>query len=107
MSVRTRFIRPSLAVLALTGAIGLATPSVAVAIPTGGSTAGEITMKELKASGYSCGRAGVGGWLCTKSNSPTYACDNLGDCVHVGTFERPPRGTTRPPGPSPRAEQTP
>jgi len=107
MSRGAHFIRSSMAVFALIGCTGLITPSVAFAIPTGGSNAGEVKMKDLKADGYSCGRAGINSWLCTKSDSPTYACDSFGDCIHVGTFERAPRGTTRPSGPQPRAEQTP
>ena len=52
-------------------------------------------MDKLKDKGYDCGRAGVGGYDCTKGGSKYY-CDNAGKCEHVsGPFARTGR-TQRP-----------
>ncbi len=38
------------------------------------------TKDELEKDGYSCGRAGVGGYECTKDGAKTFLCDNAGKC---------------------------
>ena|SRR6478672_2751977 len=48
--------------------------------PSGGSPT-TTDMDKLKDQGYTCGRAGIGGYLCKKTGSPDKVCDNAGTCT--------------------------
>lgn len=83
-----RFVAAALVALS---ALLLAAPA-AVAVPTQNTEDQRTDMQKLKDLGYSCGRGGVGGYLCTKPNQPTFVCDNSGSCQQLHIFVRP---TTR------------
>lgn len=90
-------------VLAACGAV-ITAPAAQAAAPGGSSSATD--MDKLKDQGYTCGRMGVGGYLCTKKGSPDQVCDNAGTCTAVKVVPvRPP--VVKPPVAPPPVGQVP
>jgi hypothetical protein len=54
----------------------------ASAAPPPGPGGGETTGADLEHRGFSCGRIGIGGYMCTKPGEKTWYCDNSGRNCH-------------------------